>query len=264
MATKTTKYGYINIPFTFMVRDKKYLKKDEEPAFTSKLSASNLLAVSAVRSLSSPEREVCGFRKRKNHVKLTQSSFSNRYNVSASTSRRALASLETCDKIEKTEEGMYFEGNKMGTRYLSVDEWLFFATFGEQNEYLTKSEVLVLSYIISFVKTKGYMKKSFRRIAGELGLSHTFVMNAVEKLDRLGIISASIAYNNREKKKTYILLEREYLNEKKAETLRRLYPTEAKRKEYYKNLVKMKKDLLLILTTDSLLHLCRVFYCYRF
>ena len=226
VGTKTTKYGYIDIPNIF---------------FGRKLSASKLLALSSVYSLSSAEREQYGFKKQKNSVKFTVSSFANRYNVSVSTSRRALASLDDCVNIEKTEDGsMYFAADKMKERYLHVEEWLFFATFG--GEYLTKSEVLVLARLLSLAKKGGSVKASYRYVARGLGLSHTFVMNATDKLERIGVLNiVSRARNKYER--TLFVLHKEYIQEKRAETVRKLSSKDdGERAKYYENLRQIAKE----------------------
>lgn len=229
MATKTTAYGYINIPNGF---------------FASKLPASKLLALASVYSLSSEEREQFGFKKKQNRVKFTVTSFSKRYNVSASTSRRALASLETCDKIEKTEEGMYFPADKMKNGkekgYLHVEEWMFFANFA--GEYLTKSEVLVLSRLISLANKGDKVKTSYRYVARGLGLSHTLVMNASDKLERLGIINI-LSYGRNNYDRTTFLIQKAYLQERKAEMERTLRSgTSEERAQYYTNLRQMAME----------------------
>ncbi len=219
MATKTATYGYIDIPNSF---------------FASKMPTRNLFALSSVYSFSSPEREIFGIKKKKNYVKFTVSSFAKRYNVSASTSRRALKYLDTCDDIEKTEEGMYFSTDIKKEGYLHVEEWAFFAKWTD-GEYLTKSEVLVLFRIISLAKKGIVVKASYRYIARGLGLSHTFVRNACEKLEQLGLIHIITRACNKYNR-TILSIDKESVEAKKAETLRTLRGTGKDREEYYKNI----------------------------
>lgn len=243
MATKTTAYGYINIPNSFFYRKGKDEKTKRKNLFDRKLPAGELLAVASVYSLSSEERELYGFKKKKNRVKFTVSSFASRYNVSASTSRRALARLETCEKIETTEEGMYFDADKMKDGkekgYLHVEEWLFFAKFS--GEYLTKSEVLVLAKMLELAKgTK--VKDSYRNIARNLSLSPTWVMNASDKLERLGIINI-LSRSKGNSEKTVCIINKAYLEEVKAEMIRTLREGTAEdREQYYKNLQQKAED----------------------
>ena len=214
------KYGYIDIPNAF---------------FKGKISASSLLARASVYSLSSSEREQYGFKKKQNRVKFTVSSFANRYNVSTATSRRALASLDTLGEIDKTEEGMFFSADKMkdGKKgYLHVEEWMFFATFA--GEYLTKSEVLVLARLLSLSKKGETVKASYRYVARGLGLSHTLVMNAVEKLERIGVLNIISRAHNRYDR-TVFVLQKEYIKERKTDTERkeRGGTEQEKREKYY-------------------------------
>lgn len=243
MATKTTAYGYINIPNSFFYRKGKDEKTKRKNLFDRKLPAGELLAVASVYSLSSEERELYGFKKKKNRVKFTVSSFASRYNVSASTSRRALARLETCEKIESTEEGMYFDADKMKDGkekgYLHVEEWLFFAKFS--GEYLTKSEVLVLAKMLELAKGT-MVKDSYRNISRNLGLSPTWVMNASDKLERLGIINI-LSRSKGNSEKTICVINKAYLEEVKSEMVRTLRQgTSEGREKYYENLQKVAKE----------------------
>lgn len=232
---RTTNYGYINIPNNFFPST----KKGEKSLFDNrKLPAGELLAVASVYSLSSGEREMFGIKKKKNSVKFTISSFANRYNVSASTSRRALSCLDSCEKIEKTDDGMYFDADKMqeGKKngFLRIEEWLFFAQFS--GEYLTKSEVLVLARMLSYAKKTAIVKKGFRYIARGLGLSPTLVMNAANKLDRLGIINILERAHNDHGETIYVI-QKAYLQEKKVEMQRSLQAEGGDdREKYYKTL----------------------------
>lgn len=223
--TQTIQYGYLTIPYSLMSR---------------KMAASQLLARASVYSLSSQEREQYGLKKRKNSVNFTVSAFSKRYNVSTATARRALTGLDCCENIEKTEEGYFFDADKMKESYLHVDEWLFFATFS--GEYLTKSEVLVLARMISLAKKGTKIKASYRYIARGLGLSHTLVMNAAEKLERLGILNIITRARNKYDRTTFII-EKEYLQSKKAEMERTLRSgTSSSREEYYSKLRQIAYD----------------------
>lgn len=229
MAAKTMKYGYIDIPNVFFKRG---------------LSASKLLALSSVYSFSSAERERYGYTKKKNSVKFTVSSFASRYNVSASTSRRALASLEGYENIQRTDEGMFFDADKMkdgkADGYLHIEEWLFFATFA--GEYLTKSEVMVLARLLSLAKNGATVKASYRYVARGLGLSHTLVMKATDKLERVGVLNI-LSRGRNKYERTVFVLQKDYLEERKTETRQKTSPkTDEGRVRYYENLQRIAKD----------------------
>ncbi len=188
--------GFLRIPYAIMAQ--KVMRNGKE----RKLTPTQRAAVSAVYSFSTEEKSAdCKCRE-----------LAERYRMSESSAFRALKFARDGGLIERKEKVSEYEfrGDAGENGFLMVREWAYFAEldFEGKADYLTKNEVLVLSYIISQCRNQkgaGLWFASRRYIARRLNLSATTVSNAVERLKDARLIFASGKATNSHSRETFSL-----------------------------------------------------------
>lgn len=156
----------------------------------------------------------------------TLSELSARYNYSKSSASRGVKVVidnglaKRADKIYKYD----FEGEVGDDGFLIVEDWLWHAEFDFEagRDYLTNSEVIVLSYLISQTKNRktNIWKASDRHIARRLILSPTTVGKSLERLKSADLIYLTGEAKNKYTRKTFSV-NFELLNQVKAEVVKR-------------------------------------------
>ena len=161
---RRTSQGFIRVPYVWRRGG-------------SSLSLSALITKAAVFS----------FTKADEGAEFTYKDLEKRYALSHATVARCVTSLCKSGEIRRgTRKRDYrCDGTSSDEVFIKVEEWLFHARFGAREEYLTRSEIMILSLVRSHPDN---FTASVRGIARILALSPTTVSAAREKLLRLHLI----------------------------------------------------------------------------
>lgn len=185
--------GYVRIPYSLMGRT--IMRNGRE----RKLCGAALLVCSAIYSFSADGRK----------SDFTYSEINRRYRISrASVSRAVRVALDN-DLAERGDKVHEYQskGVKEDEPYLYVEEWLYHARFEADGmlRYLTKNEVLVLSYLISICKNKKAWAGSYRGIARRLPFGKDTVIKSIERLRAMQLVYVEgAARNNYQRAKFHV------------------------------------------------------------
>ncbi len=209
--------GKLRVPYSLM---RQTVERDGKER---KLSGAQLITAAAIFSFTKRDEETNEIIR---SADFELSEFSARYAISISAAYRGVkVSLDSGlakrnDKIYKYD----FEGEVGEDGFLIVEEWLYHAQFQFEidKDYLTRTEVLVLSYLISQSKNRkgGIWKASDRHIARRLSLSPTTVGKSLERLKCGELIYITGRATNKYTKKTFSV-NFEALERAKAEVVNR-------------------------------------------
>ena len=185
--------GFVRVPYSLMGRT--VMRNGRE----RKLCGAALLVCSAIFSFSSDGHK----------SDFTYSELNKRYRISrASVSRAIRVALDNdlAERGNKVHEYLS-KGIKEDEPYLYIDEWLYHAQFEADGvlRYLTKNEVLVLSYLISFCKNKKVWSGSCRGIARRLPFGKDTVIKSIDRLKAMGLVYVEgAARNNYQRAKFHV------------------------------------------------------------
>ncbi|MBO5046729.1 MAG: hypothetical protein J6C93_07695 [Clostridia bacterium] len=161
---RRTNQGFLRVPYVWLRGG-------------SSLSLSALITKAAVFSFTKPDEA----------AEFTYKDLKERYALSHATVARCVTSLCTRGEIRRGDRKRDYrcDGTSSDEVFIKVEEWLFHARFGAEEEYLTRSEIMILSLVRSHPDN---FTASVRGIARILDLSPTTVCAAREKLLRLHLI----------------------------------------------------------------------------
>lgn len=185
--------GFVRIPYCLMGRT--IMRNGKQ----RKLGGSALLLCSAIYSFSADGGT----------GDFTYHELEERYRISRSSSSRSVRIVLENGLAERGSSVHEYriKGIKDNEPYLYVEDWLYHATFdlGGVPCYLSKNEVLVLSYLISFCKNKKAFVSSYRRIAARLPFGKDTVKKSIERLKGMQLVfTEGAAKNNYELSKYHV------------------------------------------------------------
>lgn len=185
--------GFVRVPYSLMGRT--VMRNGRE----RKLCGAALLVCSAIFSFSSDGHK----------SDFTYSELNKRYRISRASASRAIRVALDNDLAERGDKVHEYlsKGIKEDEPYLYIEEWLYHAQFEADGvpRYLTKNEVLVLSYLISFCKNKKGWSGSYRGIARRLPFGKDTVIKSIERLKAMQLVYVEgAARNNYQRAKFHV------------------------------------------------------------
>lgn len=203
--------GYVRIPYALMGQ------RVTRGGRARKIGGAQLLVCSAIYSYSGEDKA----------SDFTYRELEKRYRLSKSSVTRSIQTALENNLVERGNKvyEYQFTGDAGDKSFLLVEEWLYHATFriGDAEKYLTKNEIIVLSYLISFCRNKkrgAAFRGSDRHIARRLHLSPTTVTKCMTTL-----YAAKLAFRKEQAKNLYDLatysVNDKLLREKREEIVKR-------------------------------------------